>query len=101
MTGSILPAKFNGRVPIMLNKGTGALIELEKGRFLVNKDTTLGQFMLLLRQKNKIAPTEAVFVFCNNLLPTSNSTMLELWTEHHNEEDDVLYLTCSKENTFG
>jgi len=101
MTGSILPAKFNGRVPVVLNKGIGAPIKLEKGRFLVNKDTTISQFMFMIRQKNKMDPTEAVFVFCNNVLPPSNATMLELWTEHHNEEDDILYLTVSKENTFG
>ena len=53
MTSSILPAKFNGRVPVVLNKGIGALIELEKGRFLVNKDTTIGQFMFMLRQKKQ------------------------------------------------
>ena len=101
MTSSILPSRFKGRVPVVLNKGNGAIIELEKGRFLVNKDTTIGQFMCMLRQKNKISPTEALFVFCNNVLPPTGSSMLELWNDHHDDEDDILYLTISKENTFG
>ena len=101
MTSIILPKKFKGRVPVVLNKGNGAVIEVEKGRFLINKDTTIGQFMFTLRKKNKIAPTEAIFIFCNNVLPPSNSTMIDLWTEHRDEEDDVLYLSISKENTFG
>ena len=101
MTSSTLPDKFKNRVPVVLNKGKDVLIELEKGKFLINKDTTLGQFAMMLRRKNKLNPAEAIYIFCNNVLPQSNSTMLELWVDHHNEEDDILYLTCAKENTFG
>jgi GABA(A) receptor-associated protein len=101
MTSSILPKKFKGRVPVVLNKGNGDIVELEKGRFLVNKETTVGQFMCMLRQKNKISPTEGLFIFCNNVLPPTSSTLLDLWNEHHDDEDEILYFTISKENTFG
>ena len=101
MTNSILDTKFKGRVPIILHKGKGDITELEKGRFLINKNTTLGQFMYVMRRKNQILPTQAIYVFCSNVLPTSNATMLDLWTEHHDEEDNILYLTYSTENTFG
>ena len=98
---SILETKFKGRVPVVLNKGTGDITELEKGRFLINKNTTLGQFMSVMRRKNQISPTQAIYVFCSNILPRSNATMLDLWSEHHDEEDNILYLTYSTENTFG
>ena len=101
MTSYSLPKKFNGRVPIILNHGKEDKLELQKGSFLVKKETTLGQFMFMIRQKNKIKPTEAIYVFCNNILPKSTSTMVELWYEYHNDEDDILHLTCSRENTFG
>ena len=101
MTSSTLPEKFKNRVPVVLNKGKGVLIELEKGKFLINKDTTLGQFAMMLRRKNKLTPTEAIYIFCNNVLPQSNATMMDLWTQHHDKDDDILYLTCAKENTFG
>ena len=101
MTSLILETRFKGRVPVILNKGNGDITELAKGRFLINKDTTLGQFMCVMRRKNKILPTQALYVFCNNVLPASNATMLDLWIDHHSEEDNILYLTYSTENTFG
>ena len=101
MTSLILETKFKSRVPVILNKGTGDITELAKGKFLINKNTTLGQFMCVMRRKNRVLPTQALYVFCSNVLPPSNATMLELWLEHHDEEDNILYLTYSTENTFG
>lgn len=98
---TILPQKFHDRVPTVLNDTTGDILNSEKGRFLLNKDVTLGQFMSMLRKKNKIAPHEAIFVYCNNVLPKSNTSMIDLWVDYQDVEDNILYLTCSKENTFG
>ena len=91
---------YKNRVPVILNRGTGNIVELTKEKFLVNKETTLGQFMCVLRKKNTISSTQAIFVFCNNVLPQSSTTMEDLWNQHK-EDDDILYLTYSAENTFG
>jgi GABA(A) receptor-associated protein len=98
---TILNEKFHDRVPTVLNDNTGDFLKSEKGRFLLDKDITLGQFMAMLRKKNKIEPHEAIYVYCDNLLPKSNTSMIDLWVDYRDVDDNILYLTCSKENTFG
>lgn len=98
---TILSDKFHNKVPVMLEDISGDLLKLKKSKFLLDKEITLGQFMCIIRKKNTIEPNEAIYVFCDNVLPKSNTSMIDLWNEHHKSDDNILHLTCSKENTFG
>jgi len=98
---TILSKNFHDKVPVVVNDESGSILKTNKSKFLLEKDMTLGQFMCMIRKKNQLTPHEAIYVFCNNVLPKSNTTVLDLWNEHKNKEDDILYMSCSKENTFG
>jgi GABA(A) receptor-associated protein len=72
-----------------------------KTKFIVPEDNTLGQFLVRFRQQVSLKPDEAVFVFTDKrTLPSNAQTMKNLFLNNANE-DGFLYLTYTKENTFG
>ena len=76
---------------------------LDKDRYLVPRDMTLGAFVAHLRKRmTKLKAYEAIFIFVgkNNVLPPVNSTMDALYREHA-DNDQMLYIVFAKENTFG
>ena len=75
--------------------------EIEKAKYLVPKDLTVGQFVYVIRKRIKLKPEEAIFVFTSDgILPSTSSLMSQTYTEYK-EEDGFLYITYSCENTFG
>ena len=74
--------------------------EIEKAKYLVPKDLTVGQFVYVIRKRIKLSPEQAIFIFINNILPPTSSLISEVYNQHK-EEDGFLYITYSCENTFG
>ena len=98
MLGSRLREKFPNRIPIIFVCQDG--ITLERNRYLVNEDHTLGEIMCILRKHIEVKPYEALFALVNNTLVPTSATMRSIYTEHANP-DDMLYIHITKENTFG
>ena len=38
--------------------------EIEKCKYLVPRDLTIGQFVFVLRKRIKLSPEQAIFIFC-------------------------------------
>ena len=76
------------------------IIKLDKKKFLIPKDLTVGQFIYILRKRIKLSPEQAIFIFVNSHLPASGSTISEIYEKYRND-DGFLYLTYSGENVFG
>uniref|UniRef100_A0AAX7W803 Zgc:92606 n=1 Tax=Astatotilapia calliptera TaxID=8154 RepID=A0AAX7W803_ASTCA len=74
--------------------------ELDKKKYLVPSDLTVGQLCFLIRQRVSLRPEEALFFFVNNSLPPSSSPLSAVYEEHH-EEDLFLYMTYSNESVYG
>lgn len=91
--------KYHDRIPCIVESNNNNLI-LDKNKFLVPNDITVGQFIYVLRKRVHIKPEEALFLFVNNTIPPSSRMLNELYTEHK-DEDNFLYFTLSSENTFG
>ncbi len=93
--------KFPDRVPIILdaklNKGVPAI---DKSKFLVPQDLTVGQFAYVIRRRINLSPEQAMFLFVRNTLPVSSMAVGELDAEYR-DEDGFLYVSYSGENTFG
>ena len=94
--------KYPERVPIVVEKkkDSDGIIDLDKHKYLVPKDMTLGQFVYVIRRRIKLKPEKAIFVFVNNVLPPVSQLISQLY-EEHKDEDGFLYLTYGSENTFG
>ncbi|KEG13975.1 microtubule-associated protein 1A/1B, light chain 3 [Trypanosoma grayi] len=89
------------RLPIICEKVDDSSIrDLDKGKFLVPADLTVGQFMMVLRKRVQMDAEEAIFVFINGSVPPSTAQISDLYA-HHKDEDGFLYIKYSGEATFG
>lgn len=94
---------FPGRVPVILEKtrnGKHSLPDIEKNKFLVPGDLTVGQFIYVVRKRMALPPELALFLFINNSLPPSGAILRELYATH-GDPDGFLYIEYSGESTFG
>lgn len=89
------------RAQVIVEKAPKARIgDLDKKKYLVPSDLTVGQFYFLIRKRIHLKPEDALFFFVNNLIPPTSATMGSLYQEHH-EEDFFLYIAYSDESVYG
>lgn len=96
--------KYPDRIPIIceksLMKNSSTIPNLDKTKYLVPKDLTIGQFIWVIRKRLKLEPSEALCLFANGHMMTSSSTMNVVY-DNHKDVDGFLYLKYCNENTFG
>ena len=96
--------KYPDRVPLILEKLTNdndvLIPEIDKNKYLVPKDLTVGQLMYVIRKRLKISPEKALFIFCNGNILKGNDLVSTVYESSH-DEDGFLYLIYSGEATFG
>ena len=74
---------------------------MDKKKYLVPSDLTVGQFVYVIRKRVKLSSGErAIFVFVNNAATATASLMSTIY-EENKDEDGFLYIQYSGENTFG
>ncbi|KAL8158922.1 hypothetical protein V2J09_000459 [Rumex salicifolius] len=94
-------AKFPDRVPVVVERYSRTeLPEMEKRKFLVPRDMSVGQFIHILSDRLHLPPGKALFIFVNNTLPQTSSLLNSLY-ESSKDEDGFLYMFYSSEKTFG
>ncbi|KAK2970235.1 hypothetical protein RJ640_021671, partial [Escallonia rubra] len=94
-------AKYPDRIPVVVERHTKTdIAEIEKKKYLVPRDMSVGQFMHILSSRLHLAPGKALFVFVKNTLPQTSSLM-EVVYESFKDEDGFLYMCYSSEKTFG
>ena len=97
---------------------------IDKKKYLVPADLTVGQFVYVIRKRIKLSPEKAIFIFVDEVLPPTAALMSSIYEEHKDEDgyvarpllriaavlvsppanwfsDSFLYITYSGENTFG
>lgn len=93
--------KYPERVPVIVEKaGKSDIPNVDKKKYLVPSELTLGQFAYVIRKRIDISAEKAIFLFIDNVLPTTGALMSTLY-EEKKDEDGFLYITYSGENTFG
>ncbi|KAL7886521.1 hypothetical protein AOLI_G00042420 [Acnodon oligacanthus] len=99
--GERVRAKHPDKIPIIVERAARSRApELDKKKYLVPSDLTVGQLCFLIRQRVSMRPEEALFFFVKNSLPPSSSPLSVVYEEHH-EEDLFLYMTYSNESVYG
>lgn len=91
--------KYPDRVPIIIESGTNGLI-IDKNKFLVPRDITVGQFIFTIRKRIQLSPDKALYLFINDKIPPTSSKIASVYDELH-DEDLYLYCIISEESTFG
>jgi GABA(A) receptor-associated protein len=96
--------KYEDRVPVIVSKLYNSNIpNLDKFKYLVPIDLTLGQFIYIIRKRlTKLSAEQALFLFVgnNHLLSPVSETMSNLY-KNYKDPDGFLYIVYSSENTFG
>lgn len=67
-------------VQVIVEKAPKARIgDLDKKKYLVPSDLTVGQFYFLIRKRVHLRPEDALFFFVNNVIPPTSATMGSLY----------------------
>ena len=74
--------------------------DIDKKKYLVPADLTVGQFVYVIRKRIRLSPEKAIFIFVNGVLPPTAALMSAVY-EEHKDADGFLYIQYSGENTFG
>jgi len=94
-------AKYPDRIPVISEKSDkSSIADIDKKKYLVPSDLTMGQFVYVIRKRIKLSPEQAIFVFVNNTLPPASALMAQIYKDNK-DEDGFLYVTYSGESTFG
>lgn len=93
--------KYSERIPVICEKMESSNIkEIDKKKFLVPEELTLGQFVYVLRKRIGLDENQALFLFINNTLVPIGEKFEKIYFTHK-DDDLFLYITYSGENTFG
>ncbi|KAH1248100.1 Autophagy-related protein 8C [Glycine max] len=93
--------KYPERIPVIVERAEKSDVpEIDKKKYLVPADLTVGQFVYVVRKRIKLSPEKAIFIFVKNILPPTAAMMSAIY-EENKDEDGFLYMTYSGENTFG
>ena len=92
--------KFPNRVPVIILEKNPKETKIDKRKYLVPMDLTMGQFIYVIRKRIKFPPEKALFCFTGNFIPPTSASMSSLYYKHK-DGDNFLYITISCENTFG
>jgi GABA(A) receptor-associated protein len=93
--------KYPDRIPVIVEKSPKSDIpDIDKKKYLVPADLTVGQFVYVIRKRIKLSAEKAIFIFVKNTLPPTAALMSTIY-EQHKDDDGFLYITYSGENTFG
>lgn len=93
--------KYPARVPVIVEQlNSSTLPRLDKNKYLVPGDLTIGQFVYILRKRIKLSSDQAIFVFINNTLPACSILISQAYKEYE-DEGGFLTMYISEESTFG
>jgi GABA(A) receptor-associated protein len=94
--------KFPERIPIICEKNIYSknAPDIDKKKYLVPQDLTVGQFMHVIRKRINMDASQALFIFINGNIPT-NSELLATCYDKYRNLDGFLYIIYDVENIFG
>jgi GABA(A) receptor-associated protein len=93
-------SKYPDRIPVIVDVAEKSNLFLDKKKYLVPKNITVGQFLYILRKRIKLLPENGLFLFVNEKIPVISSSIEQIYYEHK-EEDNFLYFLLSNETVFG
>lgn len=70
---------------------------IDKKKYLVPSDLTVGQFVYVIRKRIKLSPEKAIFIFVEDVLPPTAALMSSIYDEH---KDDDGYATIPPHTHF-
>lgn len=97
-------AKYTDRTPIIVERAhtEQRLPRLDKERFIVPIDLTMGQLEHVIRRRLQLTPTTAIFISTrNNVMIPNTEPISRIDDQFQDPDDGFVYLTYRGEETFG
>lgn len=94
--------KYIDKIPVIVDVFEKDIndLRLEKYKYLLTHDLTVGQLLYIIRNRLQLTPEKAIFIFFNKkILPTSE--FIGNIYKTNKDPDGFLYAMISSENTFG
>ncbi len=95
--------KYPDRVPVVCEvvPTSKSQIQLDRHKYLVPGDLTVGQFLIVVRKKIKLGAEQAIYIFNDyGGMPMCSSLMSVIYQQQKNI-DGFIYFGIAVENTFG
>jgi GABA(A) receptor-associated protein len=95
--------KYPDKIPVICEKSVYAskdCPDIDKKKYLVPFDLTIGQFVYVIRKRLKLLPDKSIFIFINGFIPATSSLLYNIYN-NNKDDDGFLYITYTLENTFG
>jgi len=96
-------SKYPDRIPIICEPNpirTNTLPMIDKNKYLVPTDLTVGQFLFVIRKRLKMHAEQALYLFVGGSIPPTSELIQSLYYSNR-DADGFLYFTYNCENTFG
>jgi GABA(A) receptor-associated protein len=93
-------SKYPERVPVLVENEKKCELVLDKRKYLVPIDLTMGQFMFVIRKRLRMAPEQAMFMFVNGHQFQQSVTVKDVYDEQMSS-DGFLRVSICQENVFG
>jgi GABA(A) receptor-associated protein len=96
--------KFPERFPVICEKNgrDNSTPDIDKHKYLVPYNITLGQFIHIIRKRLQLQPSSSLFLFIgkeHTILP--NNTIIDDIYHLYKNNDGFLYVMYSRESVFG
>jgi GABA(A) receptor-associated protein len=116
-TAERLAAKFPDRIPVIIERYSNGVKDtpiIDKTKFLVPRETTIGKFILEVRKhlvsatskqgsatSKQGASEKAIFIFVKGGVLPPSAAIIDHVHNRYKDEDGFLYIQYTSENTFG
>lgn len=94
---------YPDRIPIICernNRSTSAIPEIDKVKYLVPLDLTVGQFLYVIRKRIRLSSSHSIFLLSNRTVLQNAMPLFHIYEEHR-DKDGFLYVEYVGENVFG
>ncbi|EFJ10443.1 hypothetical protein SELMODRAFT_233421 [Selaginella moellendorffii] len=93
--------KYADRIPVIVEKAPRSnLPAMDKPKYLVPADLTVGQLVYIINRRLSLSPGQALFIFVGKVLPQTGAMMMSIYNDYK-DKDGFLYVTYSGEEVFG
>tara|TARA_B100001093_G_C26288005_1_gene784020 strand:+ start:40 stop:453 length:414 start_codon:yes stop_codon:yes gene_type:complete len=96
-------SKYPERIPLIVCRATTCkdVPDIDRHKYLVPRDLSIGQFMHVIRQRIKLEPHISIYLMINDFIMPATSQLLGVIYNEHSDDDGFMYITYTGESTFG
>jgi len=96
-------SKYSNRIPIIVERipNTKNVPKIDRNKFLVPSDLSMGQFLYVIRKRLKLDPYKSIYLFVKDTVLIPSCEIMSNIYDNYKDDDQFLYISYTGENTFG